>query len=79
MLFYGVGSRYRIRRGDGRPHHRVAIPAAGRRFGGAGLGSVPFVPMMKTADLRNRDDRPDAERRDGTRKRRVFVQRNVGA
>jgi hypothetical protein len=44
-------------------------------------GRAPFVAMMKAADLRDRHDGAVAERRDGTRDRRVFVfvQRQVRA
>jgi len=43
-----------------------------------GSGCVPFVPVMKPADLRDRHDATSG-RRDRARDRRVFVQRQVSA
>ena len=42
-----------------------------------GSGRAAFVSVMKTTDLRNRHDSAVAGRRDRTRNRRVFVQRQV--
>ena len=44
-----------------------------------GLGCVPFVPVMKPADLRDRHDAAIGWRGDRARDRRVLVQRQVSA
>jgi hypothetical protein len=43
------------------------------------LGRAPLVSMMKTADLRDRNNGGVARRHDRSRNRRVFVQRQVRA
>src|SRR6267378_6635557 len=43
------------------------------------LGRLPFVAVMKTADFRNRDDRPSGRCRDGSGIWRVLVEPKVRA
>jgi hypothetical protein len=77
-------SRMGTRSGDGvlaRQQHRAwqSVCAVRARRAGSGdrcSGGAPSVAMMQATDFRDRDDGSSiAGRRDGTRNRRVFVQR----
>jgi hypothetical protein len=80
----GAKSSMATRSGEGvlaRQQHRAwqSVCAVRARRAGSGdrcSGRMPFVTMMQAADFRDRDDGSTiAGRRDGTRNRRVFVQR----
>jgi hypothetical protein len=68
----GVQTRGRLIRGESERWQSSSAAS--------GLGGAPFVSMMQTANLWNRDDATGAGRSDGTRNRCVLGQRqNVSA